>query len=235
MAKKISKRKAKAAVKQIKKLPTWVIVTAIILAVIVGAGYYLYTNYLKKPPYIPPVGELEFHFLTLGNAKAGDSIYVRAGENDILIDAGSDYDSAEAISTYLNSHVTDGKLEYVIVTHGHFDHIAAFAGSNAYPSLFDRYECEVIIDFPKTTVTSNAYEKYVEERDQEIDAGAKHYTALQCWNNEGEAKRVYELADSIDMEILYTIITTTQPQTKTTIRSAFSFHTVAVNFFSRAI
>ena len=33
--------------------------------------------------------EFQIHFLELGNKYSGDSIYIKAGENDILIDAGS--------------------------------------------------------------------------------------------------------------------------------------------------
>jgi len=40
-------------------------------------------------------------------------------------------------------------------------------------------------------------------RDKEVENGAKHYTALECWNNENGAKRSYELADGMTMNILY--------------------------------
>ena len=33
--------------------------------------------------------DFQIHFMTLGNDKAGDSIYIKAGDTDILIDAGS--------------------------------------------------------------------------------------------------------------------------------------------------
>ena len=42
-------------------------------------------------------GEISFHFMMLGNSNAGDSIYIKAGENDILIDAGSRENSIDDI------------------------------------------------------------------------------------------------------------------------------------------
>jgi competence protein ComEC len=36
-----------------------------------------------------------------------------------------------------------------------------------------------------------------------VKNGAVHYTALQCYNNEGGAQREYELGDGIKLEILY--------------------------------
>ena len=42
-------------------------------------------------------GELEIHFLELGNKYTGDCTYIKAGDKDILIDAGSKASSIETI------------------------------------------------------------------------------------------------------------------------------------------
>lgn len=147
--------------------------------------------------------ELSIHFLELGNKYTGDSVYIKAGENDILIDAGSRNASAGTIANYINNYVTDNKLEYVIATHAHQDHISGFVGTSTVPGIFDRYEVGIIIDFPRTKATSQVYQYYVKERDEEIASGAKHYTALECWNNENEAKRSYDLGSGITLNILY--------------------------------
>lgn len=147
--------------------------------------------------------QLAIHFLQLGNGANGDSIYIKAGDTDILIDAGSQQSSAKSIGDYIDNYCTDGKLEYVIVTHADKDHIAGFVGTNAAKGIFDRYECETIIQFARTNKTSQIYYDYIDKRDAEIAAGANCYTALECYNNTNGAKRVYELADGITMEILY--------------------------------
>ena len=145
-------------------------------------------------------------FLELGNKYTGDSVYVKAGDVDILIDAGSRQSSASAIGDFLRQegNVEDGKLEYVIATHAHQDHIAGFVGTSSVPGIFDQFETGTIIDFAKTEATSSIYTNYVAKRDAEVAAGAKHYTALECYKESVEgAQRVYDLAPGITMEILY--------------------------------
>ncbi len=147
--------------------------------------------------------DLAIHFIAGDNDKAGDCIYIKAGQTDILVDAGSRASSAGAIKTYLDNYVTDGKLEFVIATHADQDHIAGFVGTNEFPGIFEVYECETIIDFPLTDKTTKTYQNYCTKRDAEVASGAKHYNALQCYNNEGEAKRKYDIAEGIELEILY--------------------------------
>lgn len=191
-----------------KKLSAGSVVFAFIFFVIAVIGYYVYKNYFQKQETPPPVvidGELSFHFLQLGNDHSGDCIYVKAGDNDILIDAGSETNSVTTIRNYLNTYCTDNILEYVIVTHGDSDHISGFAGTTSEnTSIFDYYECKVIIDFPKTEKTTATYGRYVNKRDAEVSAGAKHYTALECYLESVEgAKKSYTLGDGISLNILY--------------------------------
>ncbi len=177
-----------------------------LLALIIGfiAAFALYT-YLKRPAggdvYVS--GDLQIHFMELGNKYTGDSIYIKAGETDILIDAGSRTNSTDTTSAYINEYCTDGVLEFVIATHADQDHIAGFAGSNSSPSMFERYKIGTIIDFALTNKDTETYRTYVEKRDAAVAAGAVHYTALQCWNQTDGAQRVYEVSDGVEMEILY--------------------------------
>lgn len=147
--------------------------------------------------------ELSIHFLELGNKYTGDCIYIKAGDTDILIDAGSRGNSADDICNYINQYVTDNTLEYVIATHAHQDHIAGFVGTSKIKGIFEEYVCEVIIDFPMTEATTKVYKDYVTKRDEEVRLGAKHYTALECYNNLNGASRIVELGENIELEILY--------------------------------
>lgn len=148
-------------------------------------------------------GDFSVHFLELGNKNTGDCIYIKAGDNDILIDAGSKTSSIPTIKSYLDNYVTDNTLEYVIVTHAHEDHIAGFAGTTVIKSLFRQYECETIIDFPMANTTSKIYQKYLEEREEEVRSGAKRYSALECYNEQNGARRVYELSENTTLTVLY--------------------------------
>lgn len=216
MAKKKSSRRAvKEAAAAVKKMSVGqqIVLAIVIIAIVAVAVYGYYQGWFDKWLYpetqpvvtLPTTGAVSVHFLELGNAATGDSIYIKAGDVDILVDAGSDYDSADTIEGYVDRYCEDNTLEFVIVTHSHLDHIAGFAGSERYPSLFRRFECETIIDFPKTGNSSDAYNNYIAERDAEVAQGAQHYTALQCYNNEDGAQRIYDLSDdgSIKLEILY--------------------------------
>ena len=127
------------------------VLLAIVLLVVgcvvgyLGAAMYEAASFKSdEAPAALVQGELQIHFLELGNKYTGDCTYIKAGDTDILIDAGSRSSSVPVIAEYINQYVTDGKLEYVIVTHAHQDHDAGFAMSEG--SIFDLYvslECHV--------------------------------------------------------------------------------------------
>lgn len=214
-AKTVTKMTKKAVKKAAKKNPALVIVILIIvLALIVGAGFLIYhfasknRNNSDSHGHDHQVTEIEnpdisIYFLELGNEYTGDSTFIKAGDVDILIDAGSRNASAGTISSFVDEYCTDGKLEYVIATHAHQDHIAGFVGTNSVKGIFEKYECENIIDFNLHNTTSKVYNDYITKRDAEIASGAKHFTALDCWNQTNGGKRKYQLTERVEMEILY--------------------------------
>jgi len=153
----------------------------------------------------------QIHFMELGNKYAGDSTYIKVGTGaeqiDILIDAGSRKDSATTIKKYVDNYCTDGKLEYVIATHAHEDHIAGMVGSvsgSTRTGILYQYQVGTLIDFARTDVTSQLYNTdYVAARNNVITNGGKHYTAAECFNNENGAQSSYKLSDNVTMTILY--------------------------------
>lgn len=176
-----------------------------VLAFVGGfAGYFVLTKPDNDQSNIV-TNALEIHVMQLGNGKSGDSIYIKAGDTDILVDGGSEIGSLETVKNYLNERVADGILEYVIVTHADLDHIAIFAGTTGEnTSIFDFFKCETIIDFPLTNKTTQAYDRYVQKRDREVsEDGATHYTALECYNNENGAQRSYNLGFGTTLDFLY--------------------------------
>ncbi len=176
----------------------------LVCAVGVVAGFAVNVFVINTPEdesYVS--GDLSIHFLELGNEYTGDSIFIQCGEYDILVDAGSRNSSATTIINYVDQYVTDNTLEFVIATHADQDHISAFYSTSSREGIFEHYQVETIIDFPKTNKTSQTYQNYLEYRDQEVQNGAVRYSALQCYNNEGGAKRVYQLTEFVELEILY--------------------------------
>ena len=148
-------------------------------------------------------GGLSIHFLELGNKYTGDCVYINYGNVDIIIDAGSKQSSAATIKAYIDNYIQDNKLEYVIATHAHEDHIAGFYSTGTVTGILEAYEIGTIIDFPKTNSSSAAYRNYKDARNKAVAGGAIHYNALQCFNNEGEAHREYDLGGGVKLEILY--------------------------------
>ena len=148
---------------------------------------------------------LSIHFLELGLYNTGDCTYIKAGDTDILIDAGAKRKSAPTITSYLSNYCTDGVLEYVIATHAHEDHIAGFVGENGKKQgVFDLYRVGTLIDFPKSKSTSGIYSDYKNLRSSIITKyGTKHYTALEWWNGVDGLPRSIEVADGITMNVLY--------------------------------
>ena len=195
---------AKRKQKFLKELTIFLCCVALLVGCGIGylgaAAYHAATFHSDEAPRMVVEGEMQIHFLELGNKYTGDCTYVKVGDVDILIDAGSKTSSIETISAYLNQYVT-GKLDYVIVTHAHQDHYAGFTKEDG--SLFDLFEVGTIIDFALTNQedkgSSNMYGRYLLERDAEIAAGAVHYTADECIEKEMD---MFDLGSGVTMTIL---------------------------------
>lgn len=155
---------------------------------------------------LPLDSEFVIHFLELGNEYAGDATYIKINDIDILIDAGSRKSSSTTISAYIDQYCTDGKLEYVIATHAHQDHIAGFVGNTSGSTktgIFYQYEIETIIDFPLTNATSQIYKDYVTARDYAVAQGATHFSADSFFDENKNSTGSIELAAGTYLDILY--------------------------------
>ena len=212
--KKVTKKMTKAATKMAKKSPALFVVVIILVVALGVGGYFLYTNVIaprmqdetseSKKPYVADSEAIDINFLELGNKYTGDSTFIKAGNMDILIDAGSRQNSATTIANFIDQYCTDGTLEFVIATHAHQDHIAGFVGSNSDQGILKRYKIDTLIDFSLTNATSAIYNNYVSLRDEKVASGdiAHHYTANDCIQGTNGAKKEYQLSDGIKMTIL---------------------------------
>lgn len=122
------------------------------------------TAFGMAPTYMAPEGELEVHFVDVGNA---DCILVRQGEHNMLIDAGNPGDEDEIVD-YLSRHGVT-KFDLVIATHPHADHIGEMA------MILERYPVEqFVMSFmpegkePTTKVYLNMLEM-LEQKDIPVD------------------------------------------------------------------
>ena len=209
----------KAGAKLAKKNPVlFIVLVILIIFVAVGVGGYFGYQYFLAPEQeqqqrssnnsssrIPINSQaMDINFLELGNKYTGDSTFIKAGDVDILIDAGSRQNSATTIANFIDQYCSDGKLEYVIATHAHQDHIAGFVGSNSDAGIFKRYKIDTLIDFSLTNATSAIYNNYVSLRDEKIASGdiTHHYTANDCIQGTNGAKKTYQLSEGTQMEIL---------------------------------
>ncbi len=150
---------------------------------------------------------LSIHFLELGNSNAGDSTLIKCGNTEVLIDAGSKRNSTETVKGYINQYCTDGKIEYVIATHAHEDHIAALAGEEGKNNgVLYSYEIGTVIQFAGHNTSSQIYNDYCSAVTYAQDRGASVFTAKQCWKETDGAKRTYYLDGDnkkISLNILY--------------------------------
>lgn len=152
--------------------------------------------------------DFQIQFLELGNTSAGDSIYIKAGDTDILIDAGSEKGSATTLETQIDEYCTDKRLEYVIATHGDQDHIAAMVGSKtngAYNGILYYYDVDNIIYNEQTSKTSNIYSEFITAADNAVSNGAKRTYAHEFFNSDQTPKdsATIKLSDYVSMTILW--------------------------------
>ena len=148
--------------------------------------------------------DLSIHFLELGNKYTGDCTFIKSGETEILIDAGSRADSVQTIYDYI-SPMIDGNLDYVVVTHAHQDHYAGFATSANVESLFDKLKVDNVIKFAQTNQknTSNLYKNFLRELEEtKARNGTKVYSAHDCYEEKNGGSRTYSIGENIKMEIL---------------------------------
>ena len=173
--------------------------------------------------------DVSIHFLELGNKYTGDCIYIQVNdeqnnkEYDILIDGGSKTSSIPYITNYVDQYVTDGVLDFVIITHAHEDHYAGYATSKPEDSLFYHYTnndktIDKIITFSNTNKTgtkTNMHGNYEDNLALAVASGAEHLTVLDCikerYNSQGteQGQKVYNLGtddngDLITLQFLYT-------------------------------
>ena len=149
--------------------------------------------------------DLSIHFINYKVYNAGDCTLIKVGDTEVLIDAGAKAASAGPIKQYIDKYCTDGKIEYVIATHAHEDHIAGFVGNSTYKGILYSYDIGTIIMYSRKKTTSAISANFQTAVDEAVKKGATAYTALQCWEEtDGASKKYYlDAEQTISLNILY--------------------------------
>ena len=113
-------------------------IIAVVLALLIWLGQTAY-EYLQKEEQPVVESTCTVHFVDVGQ---GDCTLITCGGYSLLIDAGENGHESEVIN-YLRNHGIE-KLDYVIVTHQHSDHIGGMA------EVLEEFEADVII-MPRLT------------------------------------------------------------------------------------
>lgn len=107
-------------------------------------------NFLRSNTNIIPSNKMFVHYIDVGQ---GDSILIQVNNKNLLIDSGPK-DANEDLLTYLAS-IGLSKLDYIVATHPHEDHIG-----NMY-SVINKYDVGKFYA-PKVEHTTSSFEKMVE-------------------------------------------------------------------------
>lgn len=94
-------------------------------------------------------GTLKVHYIDVGQA---DAILIQQGNHNMLIDAGNNTDS-DLVTNYLKQQEVE-KLDYVIGTHPHEDHIGGL------DTVINSFDVEKVL-MPEVTATTNTYKDVI--------------------------------------------------------------------------
>lgn len=137
------------------------------------------------------VGEtLEITFLEMVD-QYGDCIYIKSNDFDMIIDAGNTNDYTNIIEFVENNISEDKKLELLVATHAHSDHVFGFR--NDFKKVVNRVS--YILDYGYSYTTS-AHSSYVSTRNYFVNLGAKYCPVTKSVANEDPCtKRIYIYED----------------------------------------
>ena len=126
-------------------------------------------------------GTLLVHFIDVGQA---DSVLIQSGEYNMLVDAGNNAD-AELVMHYLrNAGVT--RLDYLIATHGHEDHIGSLDTVIYYFSVGELF-------MPRQSHDTDSYQDVLSAiEDRNIQVTVPEFNEVRSL---GEAKFVFVSPD----------------------------------------
>lgn len=175
------------------------------------------TGTKDNPIFIGNEGEdepIEIYFIEMQHIYA-DSIFIKKGNVEILIDAGYEYDG-NYVNKVLTQYCTDGILDAFMVSHSDGDHIDGIP--NALKNIDN---ISLMIDYGGSGSGNvlNAREKYTKK-------GTVYHSAYDCVNKKNGATDVYYLTEDLYFEVLNTSSYITVSES-----TASNPHSLAVIFY----
>ena len=149
------------------------------------------TNMLYKGR--KPIDNVKIYFIEM-HYQYGDSIYIQAGDFDMLIDAGNAEDGGY-VNDFLRRHIHDGRLECVVATHAHGDHIG---GMNTALSSVKNITYAVDYGYNRSdySMVNNVRNKF--------KTADKYAPITDCINNLNGARKVLYITNDFYITFLNT-------------------------------
>ena len=138
------------------------------------------------------INDINIYFIEM-HKEYGVSVYVQAGDFDMLLDAGSPEDGGY-VNDFLRRHISDGRLELVVASHPHSDHMG---GMNTALSTIKNityavdYGC--IRDYSAVSTTRARFKQ-----------ADKYSPVIDCVNNRNGARKVLYITNDMYVTFLNT-------------------------------
>ena len=171
----------------------------------------------EDPIFLGNEGEdepIEIYFIEMQHIYA-DSIFIKKGNVEVLIDAGWEYDGLY-IDTLLTQYCTDDRLDLFMVSHSDGDHIDGIA--NALKNIDN---ISLMIDYG-----GSGSGNVLQTRNKYKNLGMTYHSALDCVNHDNGASDLYYLTEDFYFEVLNTGNYVQAHET-----SASNAHSLAVIFY----
>ena len=155
----------------------------------------------EEPQPTDPVVEqnpLEIYILEMCGIY-GDSIYLKQGDVDVLIDAGWDTDG-EYVRDFVDTYCEDGTLDLLVATHPHGDHVGGMS-----LALSNVENVANIIDYGMFATAPSGGENglgaYERLKKEYIEGGAKYTAAYNAVNG---GQKVLSFNEDFSVEVMNT-------------------------------
>lgn len=138
------------------------------------------------------INDVNIYFIEM-HKEYGVSVYVQAGDFDMLLDAGAPEDGGY-VNDFLRRHISDGRLELVVASHPHSDHMG---GMNTALSTIKNityavdYGC--IRDYSAVRTTRARFKQ-----------ADKYSPVIDCVNNRNGARKVLYITNDMYVTFLNT-------------------------------